>query len=224
MEEHPYRDSIIRRASSSDIYALVNICRMAFPRNVRWQGFGSFARRWWEVAIMSSGAEALIIQVNDEVLALCVLVTDEAQWSQEKGQRRGPFVWRFISVMSCPVLAGSKIMRVMMDKIDSHQTQQPAVCDWKPKRRTWIELIAVCTQHRGRGLAKSLLQHCETRTIALGKKAISLRVHKSNKAARCLYKTMGYQETSVSGVDVIYSKLISYSAEPSFEKAPGRGL
>ena len=73
MEEHPYRDSIIRCASSSDIYALVNICRMAFPRNVRWQGFGSFARKWWEVAIMSSGAEALIIQVNDEVQALCVL-------------------------------------------------------------------------------------------------------------------------------------------------------
>ncbi|TKJ38264.1 MAG: hypothetical protein CEE38_05760 [Planctomycetes bacterium B3_Pla] len=209
VEEHPYRDQIIRRASSSDICALVDICREAFPQHLRWQGMRSVARRWWEVAIMSSAAEAWIIQDKDEVVALFLLVSDEIQWSQEKAHRRGPFVLCLISAMCCFVLAGSKALRAMMDHINSHHAQRLTLRDPKPGTRTWIELIAVRTERRGQGFAKCLLRHIETRAKALGKKAICLRTHKCNQVACCLYETMGYQEASVNNGHVIYSKSIS---------------
>ncbi len=209
VEEDPYRDQIIRRASSSDICALVDICREAFPQHLRWQGMRSVARRWWEVAIMSSAAEAWIIQVKDEVVALFLLVSDEIQWSQEKARRRGPFVLRFISAMYGFVLAGSKTLRAMMDRINSYHTQQLTLCDQKPGTRIWIELIAIRAEHRGQGFAKYSLRHIETRAKALGRKAICLRAHKFNQEARCLYETMGYQEASVNNVHVKYSKSIS---------------
>lgn len=223
-EGHHRRDPIIRRALSSDICTFVNICRMAFPGNVRWQSFRSLARRWWQTALTSSGTETWIAEVDNKVLAMCLLVTDEAQWTQDKAHRSESSVLRFIAAASCPVLTGAKVLRAMKDKMDSHQVQPLTLPDRPSETRTWIELIAVCARHRGRGLAKCLLRHCEARTKALGKQAISLRVHKSNQAARGLYKAMGYQEVNVSGVDIVYSKPVSCSSEPSFERCAGSGL
>lgn len=223
-EEHPNRDHIIRRASQSDICALVNICRMAFPRTVRWQSLRSFARRWWEVAVMSSGTEVWVVQINDEVVAFYLIVTDEVQWRREKADRSRPFVLRFISTMYCPVLAGSGILRAIMNKINPRPTQQLILHDRKPETRIWLELLAVGEGHRGQGLAKCLLRHSEARARALGRKAIGLRLYKHNRAARCLYETVGYETVSVNCEDVIYSKLISCSLEPSSERASESGL
>jgi GNAT superfamily N-acetyltransferase len=224
VEKHPSGDQIIRRASRSDICALVNMCRKIFLRDICCQGLRAFARRWWEAAIMSSATELWIMQGNDEVLAFYLLVTDEVQWRREKADRSRPFVLRLISTMCCPVLAGSIILRAIMNNISRRPTQQLILHDRKPETRTWLELLAVGDGHRGQGLAKCLLRHSEARTRALGRKAIGLRLYKHNRAARRLYETVGYQKVSVNCEDVIYSKSISCLFEPSSERAPESGL
>ena len=209
VEESPCHDLKIRRASLSDVHAFVDICRTAFPRNPRWQGLRSLARRWWQTALSSSGTETWIAQIDGEVLAVCLLVTDETRWVQDKARQSRPLALRLVSAASCPVLTGAKILRALKNNMNSHQALPPASSDRKVQTRTWIELIAVAARHRRRGLAKCLLRHCEARTKALGKEAICLRVHKANEAAQGLYETTGYQKVNVNGLDTIYSKLIS---------------
>jgi GNAT superfamily N-acetyltransferase len=210
-QEHQYRDSIIRRASSSDIGSLVKICRTGFPQSIRWQSFQFLARKWWETAVASAGAETWVVEVDGEVLAFCLLVTNEAQWIRETRQRCGSSFWLLIAAVLCPVLTVAKVMTMMTSKTGSYETKQPALQGCKREMRTWVEPIVVGTRHRRRGLAKSLLRHCEARTKALSKKAVFLRVDKSNRAARSFYEAMGYQETSVNRMKIIYSKLISSS-------------
>lgn len=58
----------------------------------------------------------------------------------------------------------------------------------------WIATIAVHPDHRGRGIAKRLMEIVEQR---VGMPAMRLSVRASNEAARKLYSSRGYEQVDV---------------------------
>jgi ribosomal-protein-alanine N-acetyltransferase len=85
---------------------------------------------------------------------------------------------------------------------------------WKPNSTSWVfenkafaiwqfaggecELlsIAVKAAERGKGLAKTLMEHCQKKLAVFGIKKYFLEVRESNAAAIALYKKFGYEKIS----------------------------
>ncbi len=63
-----------------------------------------------------------------------------------------------------------------------------------------LEAIVVRPDHRGRGLGKWLLAHCETRVRTLGANALTLHVFDRNERAKSLYVRQGYDLELVRAV------------------------
>jgi len=57
--------------------------------------------------------------------------------------------------------------------------------------------IAVDAPHRGRGIARGLLQHLFERTVGDGERGYTLEVRVSNAAAIHLYESLGFVATGL---------------------------
>ena len=65
--------------------------------------------------------------------------------------------------------------------------------------RGWVNYLAVAPRHRGRGYARTLMQHVETLLFARGCPKVSLLVRNSNREALDFYRHLGYaQDEAVS--------------------------
>ena len=65
--------------------------------------------------------------------------------------------------------------------------------------RGWVNYLAVAPRRRGRGYARTLMQHVETLLLARGCPKVSLLVRNSNRAALDFYRHLGYaQDEAVS--------------------------
>lgn len=63
-----------------------------------------------------------------------------------------------------------------------------------------LEAIVVHPDHRGRGLGKHLMAHCETRVQALGAASLTLHVFNRNERAKAMYVGEGYDLELVRAV------------------------
>lgn len=63
-------------------------------------------------------------------------------------------------------------------------------------RRGWLHHLAVDAEYRGRGIGTALVTEAERRLKAKGCLKANLLVHRSNRAARRLYRRLGYTEMS----------------------------
>jgi ribosomal protein S18 acetylase RimI-like enzyme len=59
------------------------------------------------------------------------------------------------------------------------------------KRRTYIHHFGIDKEYRGKGLARKLMEHCMQIAIKDGYQ-VKLEVHKTNEAAKNLYKSFGF--------------------------------
>jgi len=65
--------------------------------------------------------------------------------------------------------------------------------------RGWVNYLAVAPRQRGRGYARSLMQHVESLLLARGCPKVSLLVRSSNREALDFYRHLGYaQDEAVS--------------------------
>jgi ribosomal-protein-alanine N-acetyltransferase len=59
----------------------------------------------------------------------------------------------------------------------------------------WVIRLGVLPSHRGRGVARALMQALEERVEAAGIPVLLLSVHPDNRPARSLYDSLGYMVT-----------------------------
>jgi len=150
-----------------------------------------------------------VLEENERIVALCVLVVDEILSSRQS--KRGPAATYFGSVMFHPLVAIHTVYRIMKCAIGKEQAPRISGSDdteWRRETRTWIELIAVRPEYRGRGLGRILLDRCDLRTQELGRIGIGLRVASDNTSAKHLYEKCGYvcYQQDVKGS--VYRKLL----------------
>jgi len=196
---------------NSDIPALVQICRRSFMDSIRWQGLPKVAQRCWENILSSNATEAYIIRFEHQIVAFCLLITDEIAYKLEMDRKRIPLWLRILSGMACPlVFAQQLVLKIRTFFKSKGETDDLSVSiPWKTKERTWVELIAVHPSFRGRGFARKLLQICDQRTQVSGKKAVVLKVDSHNQAARKLYEEVGYVQMAKNTHGVYYAKTVS---------------
>jgi ribosomal-protein-alanine N-acetyltransferase len=68
-----------------------------------------------------------------------------------------------------------------------------AVVFWRVVDETQLLHIAVAPTHRRRGLAHAMMQQVIAEASAAGHEKISLEVRRDNRAARALYRRLGFQ-------------------------------
>ncbi len=70
----------------------------------------------------------------------------------------------------------------------------------------WLEVLAVASHARGRGLGHRLLSHAEARAATLGFARLELNVDARNHPALSLYERRGYRRLAESGHGVRYGR------------------
>ena len=63
-----------------------------------------------------------------------------------------------------------------------------------------LEAIVVDPSHRGQGMGRQLMQHCERRVRALGARSLTLHVFNQNQRAKELYRREGYDMEIIRAV------------------------
>lgn len=174
------------------------------------------ARRWWSSAIGSDAAETWVSKEDGRVSAFCVLITDEECWAAEEKQREYQAILIGLRFLAFARARWCAIRREAAGSETSSGNKAAESHNHRCKRhkRTWIGLIAVARQMRGRGLAKDLLKVCVDRTAELGHEAIKLRVDRENRPARRLYESAGFVCTSEKGSQCIYTRVCDSRERP----------
>lgn len=90
-------------------------------------------------------------------------------------------------------------------KLEGQKPGQPVACIWMGNaidqvsgdRYAHIFLLYVSPEHRGRGIAKALMERAQNWAKARGDRQIGLMVFPSNQPALNLYSRLGYQTQSL---------------------------
>lgn len=205
----------MRLASLGDINSLIRVCRLSFPSSLRWNGVKTVAKKYWSVVLTSRAAETWVLELDGEVSAFCVLITNEKLWAKEKPLRKPALILEFLSLLICPVLVATRIRKRLVEELERKRAPSATKIAQIPNPKTWIELIAVLPMMRNRGFAKRLLRLCEARTLELGRAAIGLRVDATNEPAVRLYETLGYVRTVLTRSGCFYAKAVTLPLLPS---------
>ena len=186
----------IRKATFEDLPQLVEICNKSFPSNLRWTSKRSLARGWWKVALTDSAAEVWVFAENNTIKGFCVLIIDEPKWNKQRRIRRGSLFLVGLSMILHPIIAFHFVLGVLTKnrRINSFSSvsNRNLPPGWGPHWRTWLELIAVKPEQRGKGVAGKLIDKCCQRTIDLKRHAVALRVKADNLPAIRLYEKQGF--------------------------------
>lgn len=199
---------MIACGEQKDIDALVSICRMCFPRSLRWHGNRSLAEKWWETVLSASGAEVYVIRKDGQIVAFCLLVTDEYAFNTVMS--RLPVSWwrQILCLAQCPLVVLRKAVTFLRRRLKSRERLAtcPMPTDWSPEHRTWIELIAVSPLYRRKGYASMLMKHCDSRSLALGRTKIGLKADEDNTSSRMFYESLGFTELWADAGGCCYGK------------------
>jgi ribosomal protein S18 acetylase RimI-like enzyme len=76
-------------------------------------------------------------------------------------------------------LEGSKLVGTAMGGYDGH--------------RGWVYYLAVCPEHRRRGIGRALMQHLELKLTRMGCPKLNLQVRAANSQAQSFYQHLGYR-------------------------------
>lgn len=195
-----------RLANPSDIDDLLELCRKGY-RTARWQVGGAFARRWWASAIDSKHAEVWVCLLEGRLVGVAVLVWNEQGWARERRARcggRSDYVRAILRAPRLAITEAATRLRLRWafyrDPL-RHVPQTSAL-------RSWMELLLVAPEARGRAIAYRLKRHCEDRSVALGCKVLESSVHPANLPMRRLNEKMGYKHTRQTKAGCIYSKVL----------------
>jgi len=199
---------VIRRGTPDDMDSLIDICHDSFPESLLWNSPRFFGRKWWKSVIASKSGEAWICINGERIAGFCVLITNTGRWNSEKSGRDMNLFALLLAAAFSPRFAirrvREKIAGIGIASADESLSTTPCNDNGTD---TWIGLIAVSPQMRGRGFAKKMLQFCEERTLQLHRNAIKLVVIPSNKSACRLYEGQGFIRTTYSSIGYVYKKV-----------------
>jgi len=200
-------DFKLRPAFFTDLDRLFYICRRCFPENYRWSSLMPIGKNWWKVVLKSQSTQTWVAEDHSGIYAFCLLVIDSELWKKENKRRSGPYIFRVLSVLSCPVLAvWTRLWRIALVRLADRRQREYSAASQNFERTAWIELIAVLPHRRNQGCGAWLLQNCEEKALLNGATGIELRVDAQNTSARRMYERVGYVLSSERSGGCLYRK------------------
>lgn len=189
----------VRSAVAADCGELKQLCRENFPDSLRWQS-DRLAQKWWDAALSSEAVRTWVCQCDGRVAAFCVQVVDERKWAEERARRKRTIREQLLCSTVHPIIGFRDIRRLVSGILVTNEQSiivdsVPPV-DWTSLTRTWVELLAVKREYMRRGIARILLEYCDSHTRQLGRDAIALLVDTDNPRAIALYESQGYTYVS----------------------------
>jgi len=188
---------VMRRADVADLNALLDICRSSFPDSLKWRGPRGIAAKVWRRWLDSDSCVCSVCCRGTNVLGFAVLVSDCTRYGTAPQARVIGMLDSVLLLLWHPVLA----MRKALWALSRRRTPagdtgvRSGVSDARPDC-TWIELVAVRPDVRGKGLGTMMLEYCAGLTGTLGRDTMKLKVHKDNGQALKAYKRAGFEVTA----------------------------
>ncbi len=198
-------ETVLRRAEPGDVEQLVALCRRSFPESLRWQVGGDPARRWWRAVLPSASCETWVSAGPGGIQGYFVLVINERDRNFARrvaDAARGPWLR---AALRRPWAVAAHVFRGLRRRRKG-AAAAPSVQRTPPGERTWVELIAVAPRCRGRGVAALLLEHAESRTRQMKRRAVQLTVTPGNRVALQRYARSGYGLVHESAGGLILGK------------------
>ncbi len=211
-------EKTFRLVDTADIDSIVEICRAAFPKVVRWQGARFVAKKWCKVWLHSLSNETWVCVSGRVILGFLVLKLNQYPASKESQEHCPRLLIRMSALMICPnvVLSRLKNMAISYMRKNKHRSANES-CDAEAKSSNsaeerkviWFGPMAVSLDKRRCGIGTELLRFAEDRAKVLGYEMIKLSVDNCNEPAITLYEKIGFTRTSAAKDQLYYTKLLT---------------
>jgi len=191
----PYlqKEVILRAAQPTDLDALVQMCKICFPDNYRWQSIYPIARKWWHAVVESKASQALVLEDSIGIFAYSVLVLDLALWREESRKRNGSRVDQIIAAISCPNIAvWKRLWKITRVRLTKKRPRRNSVVQKTDERTVWAESAAVLPRRRNQGFSLLLIKERERSAREAGATRITTHVDSENIPSRRMNEKMGF--------------------------------
>lgn len=183
----------IRLARVEDAELLAASCKKCFPTSCSWQAPLSTRRLWWERAVTSDHASAMVLTFNGAVTGGFLLIIDETSWKQDHLPYEITRARKALTVLCRPALLINRVMHTL----EARRRKATFDFDWPEFDQShgvhaWLELLFVSPAYHNRGLGRRLLACAETRAIQLSRRQVRLNVEVWNRSAIRFYRCQGY--------------------------------
>ncbi|MFW5804205.1 MAG: GNAT family N-acetyltransferase [bacterium] len=195
----------IRIANINDSYRCREICKNAFPYNIKWQDINGYSKRWWDYVLETDTTDVGVFVSEDQILGLAVLLVKEKEFLSDMSimHMRGKEKFKIIFIKPRVLLHELNRKRIFKKAYKSFDKNKNIK---RIGKRTWVELTAVSPVARRKGIGSSLRKWCENRTSALGFEYIESNIEPDNIANRSLVEKYGYIHSNQTIAGCTYSK------------------
>jgi len=191
----PYlqKEVILRAAQPTDLDALVQMCKICFPDNYRWQSIYPIARKWWHAVVESKASQALVLEDSIGIFAYSVLVLDLALWREESRNRNGSRVDQIIAAISCPNIAvWKRLWKITRVRLTKKRPCRNSVAQRNDEKTAWEESTAVLPRRRNQGFSILLIKESAKSARNVGAARIQAHIDSKNIASRQMHEKIGF--------------------------------
>lgn len=226
----------VRKAGIADLHSIIKIAKICFPDRFILQSI-YLSKKYWKVALESNSNEIWIWEINRQIAAFSLIITDLRAWNQEKIKSiHYKLAIRLFALIMSPKFIYIKIKKkiwifrfasenrirtknisVRNEDNDLGLMQNSAIDQSHfyyggiysdPKSHVWIEFVAVSPNFRQHGLALQIIRLNEGRAIALGRKEIYGVIEKIIKPWWIMHERLGYQRIHEESNRYTYRKIL----------------
>ena len=206
---------VLRRAELSDVKALMNITKMCFPDEIRWQ-IRWLARDYWRGVIHSPHSETWIWEVKGECAGFSQVLNDINAWIREKKTYDYGVFTKMLGIVLKPRIIARKISKNMwglngqevyepskksgmtenlLNKIAPENPDEGVTYGGvkiNPDEVLWVELAGVLPEFRRYGIAIRSLRHSDELAKKRGRRAICGVIEETVTPWCALHERFGY--------------------------------
>jgi len=187
----------IVKAHDRDIGYLIDLHRECFPKALLYQMPPGHGKRWWRFLLTSNAVEVYILTCHGMRVGSAVLITDPEEYERQKRAHRVTLGGRLLGIMRHPRVLAGRLRPARYPALPLPANGEPFAGINAAEKNCWINPIAIAEGYRNKGFGRHVLTFLESRSVAIGKKNISLHVNPRNPAALHFYQACGYKRIGV---------------------------
>jgi ribosomal protein S18 acetylase RimI-like enzyme len=236
IRKNPSSAITVRKAVITDLDSMVKIAKICFPDRFILQSI-YLSKKYWKVALESNSNEIWIWEINKQIAAFSLIITDLISWNQEKiKSNHYNLAIRLFALIMSPKFIFIKIKKkiwifkyasgkrkqakniFIRNEINNPEVRLKPTNDQSlfyyggiysnPENLVWIEFVAVSPNYRQHGLALQIIRLNENRALTLGRKEIYGVIEAIITPWWMMHERLGYKRIHEGSNRYTYRKIL----------------